>query len=70
MKFKYFSCFQCESETELMELHYKAKSVGLLSNVVQDAGQTQVAPGSKTVCGIGPGPSEFIDYVTGHLKLY
>ncbi|OXU21961.1 hypothetical protein TSAR_010808 [Trichomalopsis sarcophagae] len=61
---------KCETEAELMELHQTAKAIGLLSNVVRDAGQTQVAPGSRTVCGIGPGPCELIDQITGHLKLY
>lgn len=70
IRFKYFFCFQCETETELLELHQTAKAIGLLSNVVRDAGQTQVAPGSRTVCGIGPGPCELIDQITGHLKLY
>ncbi|XP_001603531.2 peptidyl-tRNA hydrolase 2, mitochondrial [Nasonia vitripennis] len=61
---------KCETEAELMELHQTAKKIGLLSNIVRDAGQTQVAPGSRTVCGIGPGPCKFIDQITGHLKLY
>ena len=61
---------QCENETEMLALYKDAKCVGLLSNVVCDAGQTQVAPGSKTVCAVGPGPAVIIDQVTGHLKLY
>ncbi|XP_011493957.1 PREDICTED: peptidyl-tRNA hydrolase 2, mitochondrial-like [Ceratosolen solmsi marchali] len=61
---------KCNTEEELIKLHKSAKMVGLLSNIVCDAGQTQVLPGSKTVCGIGPGPSSTIDELTGHLKLY
>ncbi|XP_058806023.1 peptidyl-tRNA hydrolase 2, mitochondrial-like [Phymastichus coffea] len=61
---------RCETEEQLLEIHKHAKAVGLLSNVVRDAGQTQVAPGSRTVCGVGPGPVHLIDQVTGHLKLY
>ena len=53
-----------------MELQKNAWALGVLSNIVRDAGQTQVAPGSKTVCAIGPGPCELIDKITGHLKLY
>ncbi|XP_043288639.1 peptidyl-tRNA hydrolase 2, mitochondrial-like [Venturia canescens] len=59
-----------DSETELTELSKHAKSVGLLTNIIQDAGRTQIAAGSRTVCAIGPGPSSLIDKVTGHLKLF
>ncbi|XP_012288126.1 peptidyl-tRNA hydrolase 2, mitochondrial [Orussus abietinus] len=59
-----------DSESELLEVARNARSVGILTNVIRDAGRTQVDPGSKTVCGIGPGPSDLIDEVTGHLKLY
>ncbi|XP_015523676.1 peptidyl-tRNA hydrolase 2, mitochondrial isoform X2 [Neodiprion pinetum] len=59
-----------DSEVALLELAKHAKAIGLLSNVVRDAGRTQIASGSRTVCGIGPGPEELIDQVTGHLKLF
>ncbi|XP_078044295.1 peptidyl-tRNA hydrolase 2, mitochondrial [Augochlora pura] len=59
-----------DSEDVLKEIARHAKSIGLLANVVQDAGHTQVAPGSRTVCAIGPAPASIIDTVTGHLKLY
>ncbi|XP_015593499.1 peptidyl-tRNA hydrolase 2, mitochondrial isoform X2 [Cephus cinctus] len=59
-----------DNEAALLELAKHARSVGLLTNVVQDAGRTQIASGSRTVCGIGPGPIELIDKVTGHLKLF
>lgn len=61
---------KCETEQELMELYISARAMGLLANVIRDAGRTQIAAGSKTVCAIGPGPSEVVDKVTGHLKLY
>jgi PTH2 family peptidyl-tRNA hydrolase len=32
-----------------------AKSLGLTLSLVQDAGRTQIAPGTKTVLGVGPG---------------
>ncbi|KAL6436880.1 hypothetical protein ACFW04_004920 [Cataglyphis niger] len=59
-----------DSEAALLEIAKQAKAVGLLSNIVQDAGHTQIAAGSKTVCGVGPGPAKLIDQVTGHLKLF
>ncbi|XP_014209461.1 peptidyl-tRNA hydrolase 2, mitochondrial [Copidosoma floridanum] len=61
---------KCDNETEMLSLYEAAKAIGLLSYVVRDAGQTQVAPGSLTVCSVGPGPCETIDEITGHLKLY
>ena len=61
---------QVDDESTLMAVYKHAKSLGLIANVIQDAGRTQIARGSKTVCAVGPGPFEEIDKVTGHLKLY
>ncbi|CAF91050.1 unnamed protein product, partial [Tetraodon nigroviridis] len=57
-------------EDALMDLLNHAKEVGLPVSLIQDAGRTQMAPGSRTVLGIGPGPADLIDRVTGDLKLY
>ncbi|XP_006983291.1 peptidyl-tRNA hydrolase 2, mitochondrial [Peromyscus maniculatus bairdii] len=57
-------------EDTLIELLTHAKMLGLTVSLIQDAGRTQIEPGSRTVLGIGPGPVELIDEVTGHLKLY
>ncbi|XP_051541974.1 peptidyl-tRNA hydrolase 2, mitochondrial-like [Myxocyprinus asiaticus] len=54
----------------LLELLTHAKALGLPVSLIQDAGRTQIAPGSRTVLGVGPGPADLIDKVTGHLKLY
>ena len=59
-----------ESEEELMTLLAKARSLGLVSYVVADAGRTQIAPGSHTVLAVGPAPGSQVDLVTGGLKLY
>ncbi|XP_012351063.1 peptidyl-tRNA hydrolase 2, mitochondrial [Apis florea] len=59
-----------DSDNALKLVAKQAKAVGLLTNIIQDAGRTQVKPGSRTVCAIGPGPTELIDQVTGHLKLF
>ncbi|CAG8476374.1 14189_t:CDS:2 [Funneliformis caledonium] len=45
---------------EMLSLANKAKEFGLCAKIIRDAGHTQVASGSSTVLGIGP----------GHLKLY
>ena len=56
-------------EEELMTLYTIARSLGLVACFIQDAGRTQIAPGSKTVLAVGPGPEDLVDQVTGHLKL-
>lgn len=57
-------------EDTLIDLLGRAKDVGLPVSLIQDAGRTQIAPGSRTVLGIGPGLADLIDGVTGDLKLY
>ena len=57
-------------EKALEHLQRQAEGEGLAAVIVRDAGRTQIESGSATVLGIGPGPSEIIDKVTGHLKLY
>ena len=46
----YTSCFNFS-----LELAAKAFSLDLDVVVIRDAGRTQIAPGSKTVLGLGPG---------------
>ncbi|NWS73046.1 PTH2 hydrolase, partial [Crotophaga sulcirostris] len=57
-------------EETLIQLLAAAKQLGLTVSLIQDAGRTQIAPGSRTVLGIGPGPADVVDKVSGHLKLY
>ena len=60
-----------EGGKEALEiLQNKAKKEGLASVIIHDAGRTQIESGTATVLGIGPGPSDIVDKVTGHLKLY
>lgn len=60
---------QARGEEELEVLQAQAVSLGLCAQVIHDAGRTQIAAGSATVLGVGPGPKSVIDQVTGHLKL-
>lgn len=60
---------QAKSEDELETLQATAISLGLVAEVIADAGRTQIASGSHTVLGIGPAPKSVVDKVTGHLKL-
>lgn len=46
---------KASSEDELLELEAIAKSLNLCARSIQDAGRTQIAAGSRTVLGIGPG---------------
>ncbi|KAF7713842.1 Peptidyl-tRNA hydrolase 2 [Penicillium ucsense] len=59
---------QIKSEDDLLLLQAQAMSLGLCARVIQDAGRTQIASGSRTVLGV-LGPKSVVDGVTGHLKL-
>lgn len=59
-----------KDEKEMLALMEKAREAGLCTKSIKDAGKTQIAPGSRTVAVIGPGPISIVDYITGHLKLY
>lgn len=56
-------------EGELDELLKRAKTLGLPTSLIRDAGRTQLEPGTVTCLGIGPAPADLIDRVTGNLKL-
>ena len=57
------------NEEDMETIRAIAMSLKLNFCVIKDAGRTQIAPGSKTVLAIGPGPASLIDQCTGHLKL-
>ncbi|KAL8939958.1 MAG: hypothetical protein Q9216_003064 [Gyalolechia sp. 2 TL-2023] len=60
---------QAKNEEELDTLRAQALSLGLCAQIIHDAGRTQIASGSATVLGVGPGPKSVVDQVTGGLKL-
>lgn len=61
---------KCESKKELLDVYEKACKMGLPTEYIEDAGRTQIDPGTITVCAVGPTRSDLVDQVTGHLKLY
>ena len=57
------------SAEQLLEVARRARAAGLPVELVQDAGRTQVTPGTLTCCAIGPAADDSIDAVTGELSL-
>ena len=59
-----------KDEEELLEIEKMAKSLGLPNALITDRGLTQIPEGTITCLGVGPGPSEIIDKLTGKLPLF
>ncbi|MBN2157384.1 MAG: peptidyl-tRNA hydrolase [Candidatus Lokiarchaeota archaeon] len=57
------------SEEEIRKLYYDIVNAGIAAYLVQDAGLTQLEPGTITALGIGPDTSEKIDKFCADLKL-
>jgi len=57
------------SAGELRDVIDQAKAAGLPIELVNDAGRTQVAPGTLTCCAVGPAESRRIDAITAGLPL-
>ena len=58
-----------ETLDDLLDIERLAKAKGLPRHLVQDAGLTEVPPGTVTCLGIGPAPNNLMDPVTGSLSL-
>ncbi len=57
------------SLVELEELDREARARGILTAWVDDAGFTEVPPGTRTCLGLGPAPDGTLDPLTGTLPL-
>lgn len=63
-------CLSVDSETELLRLYEEAKTAGLPTALITDAGLTEFNGVPTNTCiAIGPANAEEIDKITGHLKL-
>jgi PTH2 family peptidyl-tRNA hydrolase len=60
---------EAESLEELRELARKAEQLDIVQVLIQDAGHTEVAPGTTTCLGVGPDQAQRVDRVTGGLPL-
>ena len=60
---------KCPTQDELELIAAKAMERDIPMYLVEDAGRTQIAAGSRTVLGLGPAPTYVFDDVTSHLKL-
>jgi PTH2 family peptidyl-tRNA hydrolase len=57
------------SAEQLLDLAGRAGAAGLPVELIQDAGRTQVTPGTVTCCAVGPADSARLDPVTAELAL-
>ncbi|NHJ87068.1 MAG: peptidyl-tRNA hydrolase [Asgard group archaeon] len=62
-------CVQVNTKEQLELLFQKARSNGLPCSLINDAGLTQLPPGTATAVAIGPAPNDKIDKITSNLKL-
>lgn len=58
-----------QGEKELIAVFQAAKDADLPAALIQDAGRTQLEPGTYTCVGIGPANAAQLDKITGKLKL-
>lgn len=57
------------SDADLLRCFEEARMAGIPAAIVQDAGLTELPPGTLTAVGLGPAPEELLDRITGRLKL-
>ena len=60
---------EVNSKEELFKLFKKAQKEKIPCFLVEDAGLTELEPGTATALGVGPDKEEKIDKITGNLKL-
>ena len=60
---------KADDERTLYEIKVIAERSGISSSLIQDAGLTEIPPGTVTALGLGPAKSEDLDKITGNLTL-
>ncbi len=60
---------KASSDRLLFELRTIAEQAGIPAALIQDAGLTEIPPGTVTALGLGPARSEDLDRITGDLPL-
>ena len=60
---------KANDERTLYELKVIAERAGVSSSLIQDAGMTEIPPGTITALGLGPARAEDLDKITGMLTL-
>jgi len=60
---------RAEDLTALHRLKADAENLGYTTALIQDAGHTEIEPGTTTVLGIGPARADALDKLTGALQL-
>ena len=60
---------EVNSKEEILKLHNRIKKEKIPCFLVEDAGLTELDPGTITALGIGPEKEEVLDKITGKLKL-
>ena len=60
---------KANDERTLFEIKVIAERAGISTSLIQDAGMTEIPPGTITALGLGPAKSEDLDKITGSLSL-
>ena len=60
---------KADNERTLFEIKVIAERAGISTSLIQDAGMTEIPPGTITALGLGPAKAEDLDKITGNLSL-
>lgn len=64
-------CVYVNTEQELIDIHEKAKTAGLVTSLIVDAGLTEFnGVATKTAVAVGPDREDRVDTICKHLPLY